>query len=569
VTAAAGAQPAGCIPTIMRFHNSQGKPQLARPGTWPHDATTLDQKPMRIGVPKEIHPGERRVAITPETAGRLLKLGFQVTIESGAGAAASFVDEAYRAAGAEIASDANSVWATSDIVLKVQPPEARMDGKHEAELLREKGTLISFLWPAKNKELIEKLAARKATVLAMDQIPRITRAQKYDALSSMANISGYRAVIEAANFFGRFFTGQMTAAGKIPPAKVLVIGAGVAGLAAVGAARGLGAIVRAFDSRAEAREQVQSMGAEFLEVSIREQGAGAGGYGKPMSATYIAEEMAMFLRQAKEVDIIISTALIPGKPAPLLITEEMVKAMRTGSVIVDLAAENGGNCALTEPGQVVVRSGVTIVGYLDLPSRLAPTASQLYGNNLAHLLTDMGGADNWRVDLEDQVVRSSIVLKNGELLWPAPRIEPHQTGQQPAAVVSAITAPTAVPKKSKSATNILVLVVTGALIAAVGAVATREFLSHFTVFVLACFVGWQVIWNVTPALHTPLMSVTNAISSIIAIGALIQIAPPLAADVSRPEEQIRWLAIGGIVLATINMFGGFAVTQRMLAMFRK
>jgi len=534
--------------------------QLARPGTWPHDDATLDQKPMRIGVPKEIHPGERRVAITPDTVGRLLKLGFQVAIESGAGAAASFVDEAYRAAGAEIVSDPNSVWVASDIVLKVQPPEARIDGKHEAELLREKGTLISFLWPAKNKALIEKLAARKATVLAMDQIPRITRAQKYDALSSMANISGYRAVIEAANFFGRFFTGQMTAAGKIPPAKVLVIGAGVAGLAAVGAARGLGAIVRAFDSRSEAREQVQSMGAEFLEVSIREQGAGAGGYGKSMSPAYIAEEMAMFLRQAKQVDIIISTALIPGKPAPLLITEEMVKAMHSGSVIVDLAAENGGNCALTEPGQVVVRSGVTIVGYVDLPSRLAPTASELYGSNLAHLLTDMGGADNWRVDLEDQVVRSSIVLKNGELLWPPLRIEPRQVTQQPTVVVGAITAPTAVPKKSKGVMNILALAVACALIAAVGAVAPREFLSHFTVFVLACFIGWQVIWNVTPALHTPLMSVTNAISGIIIVGGLWQLNSHLTSPVAL-------LGTAAVLLATINIVGGFLVTQRMLRMF--
>lgn len=515
---------------------------------------------MRIGVPKEIHSGERRVAVTPETVGRLLKLGFHVTIESGAGVAASFLDEAYRAAGAEIAPDANLVWSASDIVLKVQPPETCPDGKHEAELLREEGTLISFLWPAKNKHLVEKLATRRATVLAMDQIPRITRAQKYDALSSMANISGYRAVIEAAHFFGRFFTGQMTAAGKIPPAKVLVIGAGVAGLAAVGAARGLGAIVRAFDSRAEAREQVQSMGAEFLEVSIREQGAGAGGYGKAMSAAYIAEEMALFLRQAKEVDIIITTALIPGKPAPLLITEEMVKAMRPGSVIVDLAAENGGNCALTQPGQVVVHSGVSIVGYLDLPSRLAPTASQLYGSNLAHLLTDMGGSDHWRVDLEDQVVRSSIILKNGELLWPPPRIEPQQATPQSPVVVGPVTAPTAAAKKSKSISNIIVLAVASALIAAVGAVAPREFLSHFTVFVLACFVGWQVIWNVTPALHTPLMSVTNAISGIIIVGGLLQ----LSSDFTWP---VTLLGTAAVLLATINIVGGFLVTQRMLRMF--
>jgi NAD(P) transhydrogenase subunit alpha len=397
----------------------------------------------------------------------------------------------------------------------------------------------------------------------MDQIPRITRAQKFDALSSMANIAGYRAVIEAASFFGRFFTGQMTAAGKIPPAKVLVIGAGVAGLAAVGAARGLGAIVRAFDTRAEAREQVQSMGAEFLEVSMQEDGAGTGGYGKVMSAAFIAEEMALFMRQAKEVDIIITTALIPGKPAPVLITEEMVNAMRPGSVVVDLAAENGGNCAVTHPGQVVVHHGVTIIGYLDLPSRLAPTASHMYGTNLAHLLADMGGAEKWSINLDDQVVRSSLVLKDGELLWPPPRVEPPM-------VTKAATVLTAVPplkpavasKKSKGAATAIALVLAALLLAAVGAVAPKEFLSHFTVFVLACFVGWQVIWNVTPALHTPLMSVTNAISGIIIVGGLLQ----LNSDFGSPVTLIGTAAV---LLATINIAGGFLVTQRMLRMFHR
>jgi len=523
----------------------------------------LSELPMRIGVPKEIHPGERRVAVTPETVGRLLHLGFAVTLESGAGEAASFTDDAYRKAGVDIASEPGAVWSNSDIVLKVQPPERRADGKHEAELLREQGTLVSFLWPGKNQELIEMLAARKATVLAMDQIPRITRAQKLDALSSMANIAGYRAVIEAANFFGRFFTGQMTAAGKIPPAKLLVIGAGVAGLAAVGAARGLGAIVRAFDTRSEAREQVQSMGAEFLEISIEEEGQGAGGYGKVMSPAYIAEEMALFLRQAKEVDIIITTALIPGKPAPLLITEEMVNAMRPGSVIVDLAAENGGNCALTQPGQVAVHNGVTIIGYTDLPSRLAPTASHMYGTNLTHLLADMGGAEHWHIDLEDQVVRSCLVLKHGELLWPPPKLEPAKpiTKQTAAAASPAAAAPPK-PKHANPWGSVVALLVAGLLVAGVGAVAPKEFLSHFTVFVLACFVGWQVIWNVTPALHTPLMSVTNAISGIIIVGGLLQ----LTTDLASPIMLIGTLAV---LLATINIVGGFLVTQRMLRMFHR
>ncbi len=516
---------------------------------------------MKIGIPKEVRPGERRVAITPETVGRLLKLGFEVVIESGAGVGASFEDSAYAAAGVGIVPDAATLWKVSDVVLKVQPPEKRPNGVHEADMLREGGTLVSFLWPAKNKDLIDKLAKRKATVLAMDQIPRITRAQKFDALSSMANIAGYRAVIEAASFFGRFFTGQMTAAGKIPPAKVLVIGAGVAGLSAVGAARGLGAIVRAFDTRSDAREQVQSMGAEFLEVSLEEDGAGAGGYGKVMSAAFIAEEMALFMRQAKDVDIIITTALIPGRPAPTLITEEMVNAMRPGSVIVDLAAENGGNCALTHPGEVVVHHGVTIVGYVDLPSRLAPLASHMYGSNLGHLLNDMGGAEKWRVDLEDQVVRAALVLKEGELMWPPPKIEAPAAVAKPGAAAAAAAPVVAKPKKKKSSGTVG-LVIGGLLLAALGTVAPKEFLSHFTVFILACFVGWQVIWNVTPALHTPLMSVTNAISGIIVVGGLLQ----LSSDFTGPVIIIGAVAV---LLASINIAGGFLVTQRMLRMFHR
>src|SRR6478736_1490963 len=379
---------------------------------------------MKIGIPKEIRPGERRVAATPDTVSRLLKLGFEVQVESQAGAGASFSDADYTALGATVVRGARELWEQSELVLKVQPPEQNSQlGVHEADLLPEGATLVSFIWPAKNAELIERLKQRKATVLAMDQVPRVTRAQKMDALSSMANIAGYRAVIEAASFYGRFFTGQMTAAGKVPPAKVLVIGAGVAGLAAIGAARGLGAIVRAFDTRAEVREQVQSMGAEFLTVSLHEDGSGSGGYAKEMSPEFIAAEMALFLQQAREVDIIITTALIPGKPAPVLITEDMVKVMRKGSVIVDMAAESGGNCSLTQPGQVIEKHGTTIIGYVDLPSRLAPTASQLYGSNLTHLLADMGGAKSFHIDLEDEVVRGAIVLQKGELLWPPPRRE--------------------------------------------------------------------------------------------------------------------------------------------------
>ena len=517
---------------------------------------------MKIGIPKEIRPGERRVAATPDTVSRLIKLGFDVQVESQAGAGASFSDADYTALGASIVHDVRELWAQNELILKVQPPENNSDlGLHEAELLREGGILVSFIWPAKNGELVERLAARRATVLAMDQVPRITRAQKMDALSSMANIAGYRAVIEAASFYGRFFTGQMTAAGKVPPAKVLIIGAGVAGLAAIGAARSLGAIVRAFDTRSEVREQIQSMGAEFLEVSLKEDGAGAGGYAKTMSPEFIAAEMALFAKQAKEVDIIISTALVPGKAAPTLITEEMVSSMRQGSVIVDLAAEAGGNCAVTRPGEVVTQHGVTVIGYVDLPSRLAPTASQLYGSNLTHLLADMGGAKSFHVNLEDAVVRGAIVLHEGKLVWPAPKSEPMHAPPPPP---KSIAPPAPEPPKAVShplrnaAFAVLALVLLGLL----GSVAPKEFVSHLTVFVLACFVGWQVVWNVTPALHTPLMSVTNAISGIILVGGMLQISGPISSPVTL-------LSAAAVLLATINISGGFWVTTRMLRMFQR
>jgi NAD(P) transhydrogenase subunit alpha len=397
----------------------------------------------------------------------------------------------------------------------------------------------------------------------VDQIPRITRAQKMDALSSMANIAGYRAVVEAASFYGRFFTGQMTAAGRVPPAKVLVIGAGVAGLAAIGAARGMGAIVRAFDTRPTVKEQVKSMGAEFIELNVHEDGEGAGGYAKEMSPAFIKAEMEMFAAQARDVDIIITTALIPNRPAPVLITEDMVKSMKRGSVIVDLAAENGGNCALTDPGNVVERYGVHILGYTDLPSRLAPTASVLFGNNLTHLLADLGGASHFHLDLADEVVRGALVLRQGELLWPPPAPPPVPLPPAPKAVAKpAAAATTTAPAKSGGVVGPVLAIVAAAALVGLGLVAPPAFLSHLTVFALACIVGWQVVWNVTPALHTPLMSVTNAISGIIVIGGMLQVSGPVT-------SPIVMLGAAAILLATINIAGGFLVTQRMLKMFRR
>ena len=517
---------------------------------------------MKVGIAKEIRPGERRVAATPDTTRRLVKLGFEICIESGAGAGASFPDAEFEAAGARIV-DAAELWSGSDLVLKVQPPEMNTTlQKHEADLVREGSVLVSFIWPAKNQELVERLRARKISVFAMDQVPRISRAQKMDALSSMSNIAGYRAVIEAASFYGRFFTGQITAAGKVPPAKVLIIGAGVAGLSAIGAARSLGAIVRAFDTRPEVREQVHSMGAEFLTVEIEEDGSGAGGYGKQMSAAFIEAEMALFTKQCREVDIVITTALIPGKTAPLLITEDMIKVMRPGSVIVDLAAEAGGNCAATKPGEVVVHNGVTVIGFVDMPSRLAPTASQLYGTNLLHLLTHMGGGQNFRIDLADAVVRGSIVAHDGALLWPPPRVEPSSKPPSTAAKAmptKTVHGTTAPPNRK---VQLGVLIGAFSLLALIGAVAPKELVSHLTVFVLACFVGWQVVWSVTPALHTPLMSVTNAISGIIIVGGMLQISGPVSSPVTI-------LSAVAVLLATINIAGGFLVTQRMLRMFQK
>ena len=511
---------------------------------------------MKIGVPKENFPGERRVATTPDVAIQLKKLGYDVSVESGAGEAANFSDDAYREAGCEIFATGSDLWSGSDIVMKVRAPD-----DSEVDLLRAGQTLISFIWPAQNPDLLKAFTEKGATVLAMDSIPRISRAQKMDVLSSMANIAGYRAVVEAAQHFGRFFTGQITAAGKVPPAKILVIGAGVAGLAAIGAAKSMGAIVRSFDTRPEVKEQVESMDAEFLMLDFEddEGGSGEGGYAKVMSEEFIKAEMALFAEQAKDVDIIITTALIPGKPAPKLITADMVFSMKDGSVIVDLAAEQGGNCELTEPDQLVVKDGVTLIGYTDLPSRLAAQSSQLYGTNLRHLLTDMTPEKDGQavVDMEDEVIRGATICKDGETTWPPPvpklSATPPKKEPEPAPVV--------VEEKRSVCGPVIAAVAGGLALLGLGAVAPPSFMAHFTVFVLACFIGYMVIWNVTPALHTPLMSVTNAISSIIVIGALLQ--------VSSDVPEIKWIAVATLLITSINIAGGFAVTRRMLDMFRK
>jgi NAD(P) transhydrogenase subunit alpha len=530
---------------------------------------TIAPTPQRIGVPREIFPGEKRVATVPEAVVKLVKLGFAVVVESGAGELAQLGDDDYREAGASIAATAAELWSGSDIVFKVRAPSP-----DEVALMHAGQTLIGFIWPAQNPELMQQLAAQKVTVLSIDALPRtLSRAQKMDALTSMAGVSGYRAVVEAANAFGRFFNGQITAAGKVPPAKVFIAGAGVAGLAAIGAAASLGAIVRANDTRAEVADQVVSLGGEFVKVDYEEEGSGGGGYAKVMSEGFQQAQRAMYAQQAREVDIIITTALIPGKPAPKLITAEMVKSMKPGSVIVDMAAEQGGNCELTVPGEAVVRHGVTIVGYTDLASRMARQSSTLYATNLFRLSEELcktkDGVIN--VNMDDDAIRGLTVVKDGEITWPAP---PLVAAPKPA------PKPAAAPVAKKGHGHgeasgpmpagklAIVAGVTTVLFALVGATAPAAFLSHFTVFVLACFVGYMVVWNVKPALHTPLMSVTNAISSIIAIGALVQISP-MANAAERPNTLIMALAALALVLTAINMFGGFAVTQRMLAMFRK
>jgi H+-translocating NAD(P) transhydrogenase subunit alpha len=533
----------------------------------------LDSKvapsPQRIGVPKEIFPGEKRVATVPDVVTKLTKLGFSVVVEQGAGDLADLSDQAYTEAGASIAPSAAALWSGSDIVFKVRAPTSE-----EVALMHEGQTLIGFLWPAQNPDLMQQLAAKKVTALSIDALPRtLSRAQKMDALTSMAGVSGYRAVVEAAGAFGRFFNGQITAAGKVPPAKVFIAGAGVAGLAAIGAAASLGAIVRANDTRAEVADQVVSLGGEFVKVNYEEEGSGGGGYAKVMSEGFQTAQREMYAQQTKECDIIITTALIPGKPAPKLITAEMVRNMKPGSVIVDMAAEQGGNCELTEPGKAVVKHGVTIVGYTDLASRMARQSSTLYGTNLFRLTEELcktkDGVIN--VNMEDDAIRGLTVIKEGAITWPAPAlVVAAKPAPKPAAAPAAKKGHGHGEPSGPMPAGQLAIVagVAAVLFVLVGAYAPAAFLSHFTVFVLACFVGYMVVWNVKPALHTPLMSVTNAISSIIAIGALVQISP-MANAAERPNTLIIVLASLALVLTAINMFGGFAVTQRMLAMFRK
>ncbi len=528
---------------------------------------------MIIGIPAEIHPGEKRIAATPEVVAKFIKAGFEVIVQTEAGKGADFTDEQFENAGARLTRDAAAVWADSDIVIKVRPPEENKDlGQHEGNLLKEGATLVSFFWPAQNEDLMKMMSERNVNVMSMDSIPRISRAQKLDALSSMANIAGYRAVTEAAAQYGRFFSGQITAAGKIPPAKVLIIGAGVAGLAAIGAAKSLGAIVRAFDTRPEVKEQVQSMDAEFLELDFEEDGSGEGGYAKVMSKEFIEAEMALFAEQAKDVDVIITTALIPGKPAPKLITKEMVESMRGGSVVVDLAAEQGGNCEATVPGKVAHYHGVHIIGYTDLPSRLAAQSSQLYGTNIFNLLSDMNPEKDGNIafDMEDDVIRGATVIHEGEITWPPPAISVSverkpSFGGQKMDDAAAAAAPAAEPKEQSAAVKFLKsiwfpMLLGGGALFGIGSVAPPSFVAHFTVFVLSCFIGYMVIWNVTPSLHTPLMSVTNAVSSIIVVGALTQF--------SSDDSMVFILAAIAVFIACINIVGGFSVTQRMLDMFR-
>ena len=511
---------------------------------------------MRIGIPKESLAGETRVAATPRTAEQLRKLGFEVAVETGAGELASFTDEQYAASGAVIVS-ADEVWQ-SDIIYKVNAPNA-----DEVSRLKDGSTLVSFLYPAQNPELVEKLSQKKINVLAMDMVPRISRAQAMDALSSMANIGGYRAVVEAAHHFGRFFTGQITAAGKVPPAKVLVIGAGVAGLAAIGTAKSLGAIVRAFDTRLEVKEQVESMGGEFLVLNFEgeEDGSTASGYAKVMSEEFIKAEMELFAQQAKEVDVIITTALIPGKPAPKLITKEMVDSMKPGSVIVDMAASAGGNCEYTVPGELFVTpGGVKVIGYTDLPGRLPGQSSEMYATNLVNLTKLMCPNKDGTIDInfDDVILRNMTVIKEGEVTFPPPPIS--VSVAQPKKEEKKEEAPEAA-KKAPSNLKYVLAALAVVLFGLIGYYSPQEFLSHFTVFALACVAGYYVIWNVTHALHTPLMSVTNAISGIIIIGALLQMDSPLTA--------VKILAFISILIASINIFGGFTVTQRMLKMFTK
>lgn len=510
---------------------------------------------MLIAIPRESQPGETRVAATPQTVGQIIKLGYSVVVESGAGAASSFSDAAYAEAGADIASP-QQAWS-ADVVLKVNAPTDA-----EIAALRDGAVLVGLISPALKPELVEKLSARRITVLAMDAVPRISRAQSLDVLSSMANIAGYRAVVEAAHTFGRFFTGQVTAAGKVPPAKVLVVGAGVAGLAAIGAAGSLGAIVRATDPRPEVADQVKSLGGDYLSIESPETEVSATGYAKEMGDDYKAREAALYAEQCKDVDIIITTALIPGRPAPRIITADMVASMKPGSVIVDMAAANGGNVEGTVKDQAVVTdNGVTIIGYTDLAGRLPAQASQLYGTNLVNLLKLLTPEKDGQLtlDWDDVVQRSITVVRDGEVTWPPP---PVQVSAAPATTPAAAPVQTKPAKQPMTTGRRLGIAFAGAAVLfALIALSPAALQVHLTVFALAIVIGYYVIGNVHHALHTPLMSVTNAISGIIVVGALLQIG--------HGDAVITALAFVAILLASINIFGGFAVTRRMLAMFSR
>ncbi|WP_375173556.1 Re/Si-specific NAD(P)(+) transhydrogenase subunit alpha [Pseudooceanicola sp.] len=523
---------------------------------------------MKIGTPKEVFEGENRVAMTPDSATQLQKLGHECYIETGAGAAAGFSDETYEAAGVTVVKTAAALWKEVDIIAKVRQPN-----ETELKRLNSEKTLISFFNPAGNEEGMELAKSKGATVIAMEMVPRISRAQKMDALSSMANIAGYRAVIEAGNNFGRFFTGQVTAAGKVPPAKVLVVGAGVAGLAAIGTSTSLGAVTFAFDVRPEVAEQVESMGAEFVYLDFEEEqadGATTGGYASVSSPEFREAQLAKFRELAPEMDIVITTALIPNREAPELWTEDMVKAMKPGSVIVDLAAEKGGNCKLTVADEkIVTDNGVTIIGYTDFPSRMATQASSLYATNIRHMMTDLTPEKDGVVDhnMDDDVIRGATVTHKGEITWPPPPPKVAAiAAQKPKEKAPELTpeekrAAEVAAFKKETKNQVTLLGVGAVLLLAVGLVAPASFMQHFIVFVLAVFVGFQVIWNVSHSLHTPLMAVTNAISSIIILGALMQIGSG--------SFLVILLAAVSVFMAGINIFGGFLVTRRMLAMFQK
>ncbi|KAJ6440173.1 NAD(P) transhydrogenase, mitochondrial precursor [Purpureocillium lavendulum] len=515
---------------------------------------------LTVGVPKEVFPGERRVALTPANVALLLKKGFgKVLVQRGAGTAAEFHDEAYEKAGATLVDGASGVWSAADVVLKVRGPS--MD---EVDSFKVKQSVISLLQPAQNKELVQKIASKGATCFAMDMIPRISRAQVFDALSSMANIAGYKAVLEASNVFGRFLTGQVTAAGKIPPCKVLIIGAGVAGLSAIATARRMGAIVRGFDTRPAAREQVQSLGAEFIEVEIQEDGSGAGGYAKEMSKEFIEAEMKLFKEQAREVDIIITTALIPGKPAPKLIKMDMLDVMKPGSVIVDLAAEAGGNCEATKKGELAVYNDVKIIGYTDLPSRLPTQSSTLYSNNITKFLLSMAPAEKeFGVDLSDEVVRGAIVTQNGDVLPPAPRPAPPPAPAKPAAAEAVVETVALTPWQKKTREVTAITAGMGGVLA-LGKLTGPLFMSNAFTFALASLIGYRVVWGVVPALHSPLMSVTNAISGMVGVGGLFILGGGFL-----PETVPQLFGALSVLLAFVNVGGGFVITKRMLDMFRR